>query len=197
MSDAQPARDAEQDLASPDQVYARYAQRLCHLAEQHLSQKLAGRIDGEDVVQSVFRTFFRRSARGEFRIDTSADLWRLLVRITVLKARAKARHHTAEARDVAAELPGSQARLMEAAGREPDPADAALLADQIEAVLRGLPPLYGEVLQMRLEGRAVTEIADQLQLSRRTIHRALNLLQQRLLGLTAEVPGEEAASGDR
>src|SRR5205823_4573401 len=80
-----------------------YARQLTRLAEQHLSRKLAGRLDGEDVVQSVFRTFFRRCARGDFRLSSAAELWRLLVQITVCKARAKARYHTAEKRDVAAE----------------------------------------------------------------------------------------------
>src|SRR5262249_11157232 len=77
------------------ELFARYAHRLAVLAERHLSDNLAARVDGEDVVQSVFRTFFRRCARGEFQIDSSAQLWRLLVKITVRKARAKARQHTA------------------------------------------------------------------------------------------------------
>src|SRR3954451_5154153 len=91
------------DAAAVAQLFDRYAQRLARLAEQHLSRKMAGRLDGEDVVQSVFRTFFRRSAQGEFQIDSSAQIWRLLVKITLLKARAKGRHHTAGVRDVGAE----------------------------------------------------------------------------------------------
>src|SRR5690348_7387242 len=79
------------DPQAAEEVFARYARRLVRLAEQHLSRRLAARLDGEDVVQSVFRTFFRRAAAGEFRIDSSLHLWRLLVRITVLKARAKGR----------------------------------------------------------------------------------------------------------
>jgi DNA-directed RNA polymerase specialized sigma24 family protein len=52
--------------------------------------------------------------------------------------------------------------------------------DQVEALLRGLPPLYGQVLDLRLQGHAVVHIADQLHVSRRTVHRALQLLRQRL-----------------
>ena len=48
-------------------VFDRYSARLVRLADQHLSRKLAGRVDGEDVVQSVFRTFFRRGNEGEFQ----------------------------------------------------------------------------------------------------------------------------------
>ena len=68
-----------------------YAQRLSRLAEQFIARGLGGRIEGDDVVQSVFRTFFRRCAGGEFQIDSSAQLWQLLVKITMTKARAQGR----------------------------------------------------------------------------------------------------------
>jgi RNA polymerase sigma factor (sigma-70 family) len=169
------------DAQAAAQLFERYAQQLTRLAEQHLSRKVAARLGGEDVVQSVFRTFFRRCALGEFRIDHSAQLWQLLVTITLRKAGAKGRHHTAERRDVGGEAPGgADAWLREAVSREPDPAEAAELVDQIEALLRGLPPLYCEVLQMRLEGRAVFDIAVRLGVARQTVYRALHLFQRRL-----------------
>src|SRR5262249_35780113 len=90
---------------APELLFRRYAVRLARLAEQHLSRKVAVRVDGEDVVQSVFRTFFRRCASGEFTVDGSGRLWRLLVTITLNKVRAGVRYHTAARRDVAAEAP--------------------------------------------------------------------------------------------
>jgi len=161
-------------------LFRRYAQRLSRLAEQHLSRKLAARVDGDDVVQSVFRTFFRRNAAGEFRIDSSAELWRLLVQITLRKARAEARGHTAEKRNVGAEAADGDAWLAAAMSREPGPAEAVALVDQIERLLRGFPTEYASVLDMRLEGHDVVAIAAKLSLSRRTIHRMLNLLQERM-----------------
>jgi RNA polymerase sigma-70 factor (ECF subfamily) len=137
-------------------------------------------VDGEDVMQSAFRTFFRRSARGDFQIDSSAQIWRLLAKITLLKARAKGRYHTAAARDVGVEMPGVDLRLIEAATREPGPEEAATLSDEIERLLGGLPATFRDILEMRLEGCATTEIAAALNVSRRTVERALNLLQERL-----------------
>src|SRR4051812_21442790 len=134
------------------ELFARYAQRLTRLGEQHLSRKLAGREDGEDLVQSVFRTFFRRCAGGEFQIDSSGQLWRLLVKITLLKARARGRYHTADKRDVGAEEKDEGgAWMLAAVSREPGPDEAAALVDQIEALLRGLPPLYCHILDLRLQ----------------------------------------------
>src|SRR5262245_12788951 len=137
MSDRESAAELAQRLRQGDpaaaaQLFARYARQLTRLAEQHLARRLAARADGEDVVQSVFRTFFRRCDRGEFTIDGSAQLWQLLVRITLLKARAVARHHTAGVRDVSAEAPaGGDAGFFEAVARGPGPEEAAAFVDQI------------------------------------------------------------------
>ncbi len=187
MDEAEPTaeewarRVQEGDPQAAAALFARYARQLTQVAEQHLSRKLAGRLDGEDVVQSVFRTFFRRSARGEFQIDGSGQLWQLLVKITLLKARAQGRRHTAEMRDVAAEVPGEgDAGFLRAVAREPGPAEAAAFVDQIEALLRDLPPLYCHLLELRLQGHSAEDIAGQLNISRRSVYRALNLLQQRL-----------------
>jgi RNA polymerase sigma factor (sigma-70 family) len=169
------------DPRAAEEIFARYAQRLTYLAEQQLSRKLAARLDGADIVQSVFRTFFRRSAAGEFRIDSSAELWRLLVKITLKKARAWGRLHTASMRDVGAEAPGGGAGLLSyAVAHEPGPAEAAALVDEIQKLLRGLPALYCELLQLRLEGHSVSDTAARLGVSRRTVYRGLQLLQQRL-----------------
>lgn len=166
-------------------VFDRYSARLVRLADQHLSRKLAGRVDGEDVVQSVFRTFFRRGNEGEFRIDGSAQLWQLLVKITILKARAKARYHTAAMRDAAVEQADGFAAF-DLASCEPGPDDAVALVEQVEVLLRDLPPLYGQLLGLRLQGRNVTEVADELNVSRQTVHRALNLLQDRLTEMASD-----------
>jgi RNA polymerase sigma factor (sigma-70 family) len=179
-----PAGDDEAARA----VFDRYSERLVRLADRHLSRRLAGRVDGEDVVQSAFRTFFRRGNEGEFRIDSSAQLWQLLVRITILKARAKARHHTAARRDAGGECEAAPGAFEASAG-DPGPEEAAALVDQVEVLLSGLPPLYGRLLGLRLQGSTVTDVADDLGVSRQTVHRALNLLQDRLMAMAgADAP---------
>lgn len=172
-------RQGDPDAAA--ELFAYYARRLSRLAEQFISRKLAGRIEGDDVVQSVFRTFFRRCTEGEFQIDSSAQLWQLLVKITLLKARAQGRRHTAAQRDVRVEQAGGDADwLAAAADREPGPEEAVILLDQIEALLQGLPELHCRVLELRLGGHSVGEIAAQLNVARQTVYRAMSLLQQRL-----------------
>lgn len=108
-----------------DELFARYAHRLTRFAEGQISPILAARLDPEDVVQSVFRTFFRRSDKGEFVIDTSGQIWQLLVTITLMKARAKGRYHTASKRDAGAEVnTAANDWLVDALARDPSPEDA-------------------------------------------------------------------------
>jgi RNA polymerase sigma-70 factor (ECF subfamily) len=132
MNDTEGATDAFNRWRAGDEEAAKglvelYSARLKALADKNLSARLGPRVDGEDIVQSAFRTFFRRSVRGEFHIDSAADLWRLLVKITVAKARTHARHHTAQSRDVKAEASGSEeAWFYQAVTEEPGPLEAAV-----------------------------------------------------------------------
>jgi RNA polymerase sigma-70 factor (ECF subfamily) len=183
------ARCRAGDPEAAQQLFAAYACRLTGVADQHLSRKLAGREDGEDVVQSVFRTFFRRAAAGEFRIARADQLWNLLVTITLRKARTHARFHTAEQRDVGAEEAGDAWLFQRLAG-QPGPPEAAELVDLVQALLRGLDPVYCHILERRMQGEAVAEIAPALNVSRQTVYRALSLLGQRLKRLASE-PGPE------
>jgi RNA polymerase sigma-70 factor (ECF subfamily) len=138
-------------------------------------------VEGEDIVQSVFRTFFGRSARGEFQISNAVEIWRLLVTITLTKVREQARRHTTAKRNMNAEDRSTDdAWLANAVASEPGPAEAAALLDQIEQLLSGLPEAYCEMLTMRLEGHSRNEIAEKLGVSRQTVYRVLGLMQQRL-----------------
>jgi RNA polymerase sigma-70 factor (ECF subfamily) len=70
------------DLAAARQIHDRYAERLIAVARRLLSDKLAARIDPEDVVQSAYRSFFLRARDGQYVVRESGDLWRLLIAIT-------------------------------------------------------------------------------------------------------------------
>jgi RNA polymerase sigma-70 factor (ECF subfamily) len=179
------------DVSAAEEIHYRYSQRLCALAEAQIGQRLRRRVDPEDIVQSVFRTFFRRAANGEFLIDHSCALWQLLVRITINKIRLRAQYHHADKRDLAAEVYGGSEQLMpETVARGPGPEEAAALADEIETLLTRLEPSEIEILQLTLQGYQTPEIAERLGRSRWTIRRALDRIGHRL-----EQRGKERGDG--
>ncbi len=168
------------DEAAADVVFTRYAEQLARLAEQNLSQRVARRVDGADVVQSVFRTFFVRAERGEFQISSSAELWKLLVQITLNKARQQGRRNSAGLRDVRRET--DQSNLLPAlVDHQPGPEDAAILNDVIEQALQKLPaaqqPHYRKLIELKLADYSNDEIANQLGIVRRTVERMLKRLE--------------------
>ncbi len=160
------------------ELFDEYACQLVRLASEHIHPALVKRFDGEDVVQSVFRTFFRRHEEGGFHIEHSRQLWRLLVTLTLCKTRSHARRHTADKRNAYADqAPIDDQQLLD---RQPSAEDALALWEEIDVVLQGLPHRTGEIISMRLEGKTRSEIAKELNLSRQTISRILNLVEERL-----------------
>ena len=173
------------DQGAADELYRRYAQRLCLLAEAQIDRRFARRFSPEDVVQSVFRTFFRRGAKGEFSVDHSGALWNLLVVIALNKMRKLAERHGAGKRDVDAEVSADGAKPRpEAVAHEPTPEEAAALADELELVLSSLALGEGDMVRLCLAGYSTTEIAKRLGCSRWTVRRVLDragcLLRKRL-----------------
>ncbi|MCS7470528.1 sigma-70 family RNA polymerase sigma factor [Stieleria sp. ICT_E10.1] len=172
-----------------------YSRRLVCLAGKNIHPALLKRFDGEDIVQSVFRTFFRRHGAGGFQIEHSQQLWQLLATLTLCKTRSHARKHTADCRDAQAEHAISEDLTILA--REPSAEDALALWEEIDLVIEGLPPKTGEIIALRLEGRTKTEIAGQLSVSRQTIHRILNLVLERLEHRFALFSDETATNSEK
>lgn len=156
---------------SEAELVRRYTHRLVGLARRHLPERVRRRVDPEDVVQSVYRTFFRRLNDGQFAFEESHDVWRLLAAMTYRKAHNASKFHQRDRRDVRRDQP-----LAEEADRpadEPGPADVEALFACLEQLLVGLPEHYRTIVVRRLEGDSIEQIAGQVQRSRRTVLRVL------------------------
>ena len=90
------------DEVAANQLYLLYADKLIRLAESHLDHRLRRRVDGVDVVQSVFGSFFKRVERGQTHIESALPLWRLLVKMTIQRSRRNDDDETRRTRDDAA-----------------------------------------------------------------------------------------------
>jgi RNA polymerase sigma-70 factor (ECF subfamily) len=176
------ARWRRGDQGAADALFQRYAGQLIALAARRLGARLAQRIDAEDVVQSVYRSFFASASAGRYDLQRGGDLWRLLVVITLQKLRAQVEHHTAQKRSVRREksLSGDDGPSIEAATREPSPLEALALADEVERLMRTLEPLDRQVLELRLQGYNLEEIAAATRRSERTVTRTLRAIKQQL-----------------
>ncbi len=161
-------------------LFDAYVDRLIPLAKRRISQRLASRIDPEDVIQSVFRTFFARLKDDRFDLATQDDLFRLLVRITVHKTLRSIAHHRAAKRDPNLELPhgeASQDQLFRLLADEPTPEAAVTFLDQLEHFMSQLRPDDREILEMRLQGHSTEEIAEKLGTYDRKVRRVIERIR--------------------
>jgi len=181
-------QDGNQDAATL--LYLRYAKRLRALAKAQCSRDLARRVDVDDIVQSVFRSFFRGASQGYYDVPAGEELWKLFLVIALNKIRARGAFHRAAKRDVRMTA-GAEAYERSLASLHHDEAACTLLQLTIDEALDRLPAQHKKVVQLRIEGYEVAEIADKLGRSKRTVERALQESRKTLRVLLDEnVPHE-------
>jgi RNA polymerase sigma-70 factor (ECF subfamily) len=167
-------------------LYLRYAERLNALAARQSSPDLARRVAPDEIVQSVFRTFFRRVVQGHYDVPEGEEIWKLLLVIALNKVRTAAVHHRAAKRDVGRTSAGATYdRAMETAeGR--DETALTVLRLVIDEILSGLDATRRQIIEMRIEGHEVAEIGEAVQRSKRSVERVLQEFRARLGALIHE-----------
>jgi eukaryotic-like serine/threonine-protein kinase len=166
--------------AAAREVFDRYLVRLTALARSRISPKLAARFDADDVVMSAYRSFFVGLRDDAFVVDNGHELWQLLVQITLRKLYHQVARHTAAKRNAKRDRRAnrSDASQMELPVRAVTPADAAAVADELQWILSQLPPLARRMLELRLQGSGILEIAAEVRINERTVRRWLARVQK-------------------
>jgi RNA polymerase sigma-70 factor (ECF subfamily) len=171
-------RSGEDDAAT--KLYKRYAERLQRLAQRNTALDLTRRFDADDVVQSVFRTFFRRVRTGLYDLPAGDELWRLLLVISLNKIRTLAVFHRAQKRSVGSTVAPDSELLSQLSTGNTDEVALASLKMVIGEVLDNLPDVQQRIIVRRIEGCQVEEIAAETGRSKRTVERVLQEFRQRL-----------------
>jgi DNA-directed RNA polymerase specialized sigma24 family protein len=173
------------DAADIGRLWDRYFTKLVALARARLPAPTRRDVDEEDVALSAFHSFCERAGRGEFpQVADRNDLWRLLSTITARKVVSTIRHRTRLKRGggrvvgESAVWQGDDHELPQVLGREPDPQDAAILAEECARLFARLEnPTLHAIAARRLEGSTSEEIAATLGVSARTVDRKLQLIR--------------------
>jgi DNA-directed RNA polymerase specialized sigma24 family protein len=170
------------DPAAVQELWQRYFHRLVSLARARLAGAPRRVADEEDVALSAFDSFCRNAERGRFPDLSDRDgLWRLLVVLTARKAGHLRRDQARLKRGGGAAVEvGEDDRdlLQDVLSREPDPAFAALAAEEHRRLMGLLNDELREVALRRLQGESVEEIAAKLGVVARSVKRKLALIRQ-------------------
>jgi RNA polymerase sigma-70 factor (ECF subfamily) len=161
------------------ELFARYASRVRALARTKCSPNLAARIDADDIVQSVFRCFFQAARRGYYDVPAGEELWRILLVIALNKIRDARAFHTAAKRDVRLTARGHDlgSNLNRLQGKTPN---HAFLQIVVKEALQTLPPQHRRMVELRIEGYEVGQIAQKTGRSKRSVERMLQDTRKRL-----------------
>ena len=175
-------RDGDESAAT--EIFERYVNRLCALARTRLSNRMKRRVEAEDVVQSAYRSFFRR-AGDHYVLEKEGDLWRLLAAITINKVRGQVEYHTAKKRGVYLEesMKADQSVIRvrpEMISEEPKPDDAAVMVEELAALLGSLDETQRTIIELSMQNRSVEQIAEQIQRSERTVRRTIQQVREDL-----------------
>jgi RNA polymerase sigma factor (sigma-70 family) len=170
------------DDAAVEQLLAAYAGRLRALAAGRIANHPQARSELSDVVQDMWISALRAIREGAAPADPDG-LWRLLAAITARKCVNRITHWSRLKR--AGTVPLGDADV--SGGGDPaEAAEADELVRLVERFVAALDPAVGRVALLRLEGRAIEDIAALTQTSESTVLRRLRDVRERLKGLLSE-----------
>lgn len=167
--------EGEENAAT--ELYVKYSTRLKALAKSQTSDVLAARFDSDDVVQSVFRSFFRRAASGHYDVPEGEELWNLLLVITLNKIRKLGAFHRAAKRNVEAT---TSLFYPSASGSRLDEQAFRLLQMTIDDLLHDAPEANRKMIMYRIEGNDMNAISELTGRSLRTVERVLQSFRRKL-----------------
>jgi RNA polymerase sigma-70 factor (ECF subfamily) len=177
------------DDAAATEVFNRFARRILGLARQQLHATLRPKVDPEDVLQSVFRSFFHRQREGHFAIENWDSLWGILMVMTLRKCRRRNQYYRADRRDAKRETHWDAEGEAESDpgvfARDPTPSEAAILIELVGRLMRDLPDEDRAVLTLHLQGCTIAEIKAQTGRAMRTIRRVLERIRLHLRDIRA------------
>jgi RNA polymerase sigma-70 factor, ECF subfamily len=175
----------------PRTVFEHFSRRLIGLARVHLDGRLQHKVDPEDVVQSAYKSFLLRYGDGALAAEGWEGLWGLLTLITIRKCADRARYYEADCRNLGREagMAGSAVSgelWLQAAGREPTPDEAVVLAETVEDLLGRLDGDERAIVELSLQGFSTQEISEQTGRAERSVRRLRERVRKHLEQQQAE-----------
>lgn len=190
------------DDQAADAICREYFDGLMRAARRKLRQNRLTRVqDEEDVALSALDTFVRRAKAGELEeVTDRGDLWKLLLKIAARRvvrynrsasAQKRGGGAVAAERDLARQDSTVGGPLDHVAADSPPPELTVMLCDEANHLLGQLAAGdLREIARLTLEGHSTSEIADQLNTTKRTVQRRLALIRAQWQARQADAKGK-------
>lgn len=174
------------DSVAAARIWHHYFDRLVRSVRARLQGQNRAVSDEEDIVLSVFDSFYDAANKGRFPdLSDRDDLWRLLLRMAARKVVDKQRHDQRQRRGGninvhSLDQTRDDDRVIEAIGDEPSPEMVVMMQESVERLFSHLG--VGQLRELavaKLEGYSNAELAEHFGCSERTIERRLHLIREK------------------
>jgi DNA-directed RNA polymerase specialized sigma24 family protein len=179
------------DTVAAQHLWDHFVGRLYELGRTKLRFETRRVYDEEDAALSAFHSVCTGIITGQFPdLRDRRGLWQLLVVITARKVAHRQRYDRQQRRDVRRNRAGSvrlpagpkstAVNLDTLPSREPTAEFVVEFVETFQHLFEDLHDLpLQQVVELRMQGHSDTEIADQLNCSRRTVQRRLEIIRRR------------------
>ncbi len=151
------------DEQAAEEMVRRYESLIRREVRLNLEdRRLARLFDSMDVCQSVLKSFFFRTAAGEYDLDTPEQLQRLLVTMARNKLASAARYQNRQRRDHRQNVADGAARLERVATDSPSPSQVVAGRELLERFRQALSDEERQIAELRSQGLAWADIATRL-----------------------------------
>lgn len=179
------------DSIAANRIWQHYFDRLVRSVRGRLYGQNRAVSDEEDIVLSVFDSFYQAAENGRFPdLSDRDDLWRLLLRMAARKVVDKRRHDLRQRRggnvrthsldNTGEDGAVDDGRVIEAIGDDPSPEMVLMMQESVEQLFSHLG--VGQLRDLagaKLEGYSNAELAKRFGCSERTIERRLHLIREK------------------
>jgi DNA-directed RNA polymerase specialized sigma24 family protein len=167
------------------QIWDLYVRDLLSLARHRLDRKVRRRVDEDDILQSVYKSFCLRRQHGELDLRDRDHLWHVLVLLTLRKVVNASKTHRAIRRDVGREVTSSgegpdipQWALEQITASGPTPADVVAFNEDVQVRLQELSdPELRQIALDKMAGWTNRQIAVRLNYTETTVERKLKRIR--------------------
>lgn len=174
------------DSVAANRIWQQYFDRLVRAVRARLYGQNRAVSDEEDIVLSVFDSFYNAAENGRFpELSDRDDLWQLLLRMSARKVVDKRRHDQRQRRGGNVKVhslnrPNDDDSVINAIGNEPSPEMVLMMRESVEQLFSHLS--VGQLRELagaKLEGYSNAELAKRFGCSERTIERRLHLIREK------------------
>ena len=182
------------DESAANEILNRYESQVRLVVRRFLPRVLRSRFDSQDIMQSVWRSFFQRVRAENAASDEkpapetarefqdSSQLFAFLSRMARNKVIDQYRRETSQKADVhrLRTIHGETGSEMDPPSSSESPAEMVEAADELSLWRSLVPEERQELVDLKADGHSSKEIGDKLGISERTVQRVLEDLRLRV-----------------